>query len=66
MPKTIRKQLIDAADSSLRALIRLDQNLMRMDLLADGRQPAITEIKSTLIEGHEALRVLWTELYNQL
>jgi len=66
MPMTIRKQLLRSADSSLAALIRLDQNLMKMDLLAAGRQPAIDEYKEILVEGHEQLRALWTGLKSRL
>ena len=66
MAQTVRHQLIRAADSSLNALIRLDQNLMKMDLLANGRQPAIEELKDVLVQGHEQLRVLWQALRDQL
>ena len=45
---------------------RLDEYLFEMDQLHKGRQPAITQMAPTLIEGHEVLRSLWRQLKSQL
>jgi len=66
MPKTIRKVLLEKAESALNNLDRLDEYLFEMDQLHGGRQPAITRMAPTLIEGHEVLRNLWRKLKSQL
>ena len=66
MPKTIRKVLLEKAESALNNIDRLDEYLFEMDQLHKGRQPAITNLKSILIEGHEELRTLWKYLKSQL
>jgi len=66
MPKTIRKVLIEKAESALNNIDRLDEYLYEMDQLHGGRQPAITQMAPTLIEGHEVLRSLWRQLKSQL
>ena len=66
MPKTIRKVLLEKAESALNNIDRLDEYLFEMDQLHKGRQAAITQMASTLIEGHEVLRSLWRQLKSQL
>ena len=66
MPKTIRKVLLEKAESALNNLDRLDEYLFEMDQLHGGRQPAIIRMAPTLIEGHEVLRNLWRKLKSQL
>ena len=66
MPKTIRKVLLEKAESALNCIDRLDEYLFEMDQLHKGRQIAITNMKATLIEGHEVLRSLWRQLKSQL
>jgi len=66
MPKTIRKVLIEKAESALNNIDRLDEYLFEMDQLHKGRQEAITSMKGMLIEGHEAVRMLWKVLRSQL
>ena len=66
MPKTIRKVLLEKAESALNNIDRLDEYLFEMDQLHGGRQPAITQMAPTLIEGHEVLRSLWRQLKSQL
>lgn len=66
MPRTIRKTLILKARSALSNIDNLDEYLYEMDQLHGGRQPAITDMAPTLIEGHEVIRKLWTALLNQL
>jgi len=66
MPKTIRKVLLEKAESALNNIDRLDEYLFEMDQLHKGRQPAITQMAPTLIEGHEVLRSLWRQLKSQL
>jgi len=66
MPKTIRKTLIEKAESALNNLDRLDEYLFEMDQLHEGRQPAITNMAPVLLEGHEQLRQLWVALKKQL
>jgi hypothetical protein len=66
MSKTIRKVLLEKADSALLCLDRLDEYLMEMDNLHEGRQPAITTMAPILVEGHEQIRKLWKALKSQL
>ena len=66
MPKTIRKVLLEKAESALNNLDRLDEYLFEMDQLHGGRQPAITNMKKIMVEGHEAVRQLWKALKSQL
>ena len=66
MPKTIRKVLLEKAESALNNLDRLDEYLFEMNQLHGGRQPAITQMAPTLVEGHEVLRNLWRKLKSQL
>jgi len=66
MPKTIRKVLLEKAESALNNIDRLDEYLFEMDRLHGGRQPAITNMAPTLCEGHEVLRSLWRQLKSQL
>jgi len=44
----------------------LDVWLAQMDQLADGRQPAIPEMAPALLEAHNVVRLLWTELERRL
>jgi hypothetical protein len=48
------------------AIDRLDIYLMDMAELAAGRQPAITELMPTLVQGHQVIRQLWHQLKEQL
>jgi len=66
MPKTIRNVLLEKCDQAQNCLDRMDLYLMDMELIADGRQPAILVIKRTLLLGHDHLRTLWTTLKSQL
>ena len=66
MPKTIRKVLIEKAESALNNIDRLDEYLYEMDQLHKGRQPAITQMAPSLIDGHEVIRQLWKYLKSQL
>jgi len=66
MPKTIRKVLLEKCDQAQNCLDRMDLYLMDMELIADGRQPAIIQMKRNLLLGHDQLRVLWTTLKSQL
>ena len=66
MPRTIRKTLINKAKLALTYIESLDITLYEMSELHGGRQPAITELVPTLIEGHEQLRRLWSALLNRL
>jgi len=66
MPRTIRKTLILKVESALNCLDSLDEYIFEMDILHEGRQPAITAMKKTIVEGHEMLRVLWKALRKQL
>jgi len=66
MPRTIRKNLIFKCESALNCLDSLDEYIWEMDMMHQGRQPAITAMKKTLVEGHEVLRGLWRTLRKQL
>jgi len=66
MPRTVRKTLIMKAESALNLIDSLDEYIFEMDILHEGRQPAITAMKKTLVEGHEVLRQLWHALRKQL
>jgi len=66
MPKTIRKVLLEKAESALNNIDRLDEYLFEMDQLHKGRQPAITNMALILLSGHDALRTLWRQLKSQL
>jgi len=66
MPRTIRKNLILKAESALNCLDSLDGYIFEMDMLHQGRQPAITAMKKPIVEGHEVLRQLWQALRKQL
>jgi hypothetical protein len=66
MPRSTRKNLLLKAQQSLIAIDRLDLYLMDMSELAAGRQPAITELAPTLIQGHQVVRHLWQQLKEQL
>jgi hypothetical protein len=66
MARTTRKNLILSAEQALACIDRLDLYLMNMSEMSAGRQPAITNLESTLIEGHEAVRRLWLALHDQL
>ena len=66
MPKTTRKVLLEKAEQALNCIDRLDLYLMDMDLIHGGRQPAIDQMKKTLVQGHEQIRVLWKILQSQL
>ena len=66
MPKTIRKVLLEKAESALNCIDRLDEYLYEMDQLHKGRQPAITNMKQSLVSGHKVLRELWKILKSQL
>jgi len=66
MARTTRKNLILSAEQALACLDRLDLYLMNMSEMSAGRQPAITQMESIMIEGHEALRKLWLSLHDQL
>jgi len=66
MPRTIRKDLILKAKSSLRNLDNMDEYLYEMAMMHQGRQPAIDEYAPILLEGHEQLRSLWKALLKRL
>jgi len=66
MPKTIRKVLLEKCDQAQNCLDRMDLYLMDMELIAEGRQPAIEQMKRNLLLGHDSLRVLWQRLKAQL
>jgi len=66
MPRSTRVELRRKADCALKLLDNLDVYLMEMDLVADGRQPAILEAKQMLVKGHDALRTLWQALRQSL
>ena len=66
MPKGIRELLRIKADQALNCLDRMDGYLYDMDIMHQDRQPAITEMKGTLIKGHEQLRLMWQALKAQL
>lgn len=66
MPRSTRKNLILKATQSLMAIDRLDIYIMDMAELAAGRQPAITELMPTLVQGHQVIRQLWHQLKEQL
>ena len=66
MPKTTRKVFLEKAEQALNCIDRLDLYLMDMDLIQRGRQPAIDQMKKTLVQGHEQIRVLWKILQSQL
>jgi len=66
MPKTIRKVLIEKAESALNNIDRLDEYLFEMDQLHKGRQVAITNMKKSILSGHQVIRVLWGILKSQL
>jgi len=53
-------------ESALNLIDSLDEYIFEMDILHEGRQPAITAMKKTLVEGHEVLRQLWHALRKQL
>lgn len=66
MPRSTRKELTRKAECALRLCDNLDAYLMEMDVLADGRQPAIVKMRPIMVQGHEAVRSLWTALRRQL
>lgn len=66
MPRTTRNQLLELARQALEDIDRLDVYLYDMSRRAKGRQPAIDEMASILIEGHQQLRVLWSTLKSRL
>lgn len=66
MPRTTRKSLIMKAESALNCIDSLDEYLVEMHEMHQGRQPAIEEIGPVLIEGHEQIRRLWKALRKQL
>lgn len=66
MPKTIRKVLLEKCDQAQNCLDRMDLYLMDMELIAEGRQPAIYQMKRSLLLGHDQLRTLWQTLKSQL
>jgi len=50
----------------LNCIDSLDEYLVEMHEMHQGRQPAIEELGPILLEGHEQIRKLWTALLNQL
>lgn len=66
MPRTIRKTLINKAESAINCLDTLDEYLVEMHEMHQGRQPAIEELGPILLEGHEQCRRLWRALRKQL
>ena len=66
MPRRTRKELQRKADCALRLLDNLDAYLMEMDLLAADRQPAISAMRQTILQGTEILRSLWQRLRKAL
>lgn len=66
MPRTTRKNLIFKARSALNCLDSLDEYLLEMHEMHQGRQPVIEQLGPILLEGHEQCRKLWTALLNGL